>query len=306
MLPGRTGRIRPFAGRPVPVPPGAGPAMAQARPGSSGRSSPGHASRVCLWRMEIPHPQGKGIRVNYAGEPRRYPAPAALHRDLVAVDVAGFGRPERDALIQMHIREALYRIVQQAFDGSGIGWRSCYHEDRGDGILAVVSPHAPTAALIDPMADLLRAGIRCHNRLSCPAAAIQLRMAIHSGYVHHDPNGMAGEAVVHLFRLLEASQLKTALAVTGAEVAVIVSSYVHETVVQHGPGLIDPATFHPVDVDVKQTHARAWAHIPGQPGPAMPVACFGGAGAPTTASPPPAVADATGSVPALSTPAPLA
>jgi hypothetical protein len=227
--------------------------------------------------------------MNCLYEPNHYRAPVALHRDLVAVDVAGFGNPDRDDLVQLHIRDSLYRIMQQAFDGSGIGWRSCHHEDRGDGILTVVSPHAPTAALIDPMADLLRAGVLCHNRLSCPAAAIQLRMAIHSGYVHQDANGMAGEAIVHLFRLLEASQLKAALAVTGAELAIIVSSYVHEAVTQHSPCLIDPAAFGPVDVTVKQTHARAWVHVPGQPGPAMPVTWFDGTGAHAMTSPPPAL-----------------
>jgi hypothetical protein len=200
----------------------------------------------------------------------RYPTSAALHRDLVAVDVAGFGNPERDELIQLHIRDSLYRIAQQAFDGSGIGWRSCYHEDRGDGILAVVSPHAPTAALIDPMVGILRAGVRCHNLVSSPAAAIRLRMAIHSGYVHRDANGMSGEAVVHLFRLLEASQLKSALEMTGADLAIIVSNGVHEAVIQHSPGLIDPAAFDPVEVTVKQIHARAWVHVPGQPGSVIP------------------------------------
>jgi hypothetical protein len=234
--------------------------------------------------------------------PSRYPPSAALHRDLVAIDVAGFGNPERGELIQLHIRDSLYRIAQQAFDGTGIGWRSCCHEDRGDGMLVVVSPHAPTAALIDPMVSLLRAGIRCHNLVSRPAAAIQLRVAVHSGYVHHDANGMSGEAVVHLFRLLDASQLKNALAMTGAELALIVSSDVHEAVIRHSPGLIDPAAFGPVEVTVKETHARAWVHVPCQPALAMPAAWCDGAAAHTTASPPPAVADTARGVPAARPP----
>jgi hypothetical protein len=232
----------------------------------------------------------------------RYPASAALHRDLVAIDVAGFGNPERDELIQLHIRDSLYRVARQAFDGSGIGWRSCYHEDRGDGMLIVVSPHAPTAALIDPMVSLLRAGVRRHNLVSSPAAAIQLRVAVDSGYVHHDANGMSGDATVRLFRLLDASQLKNALAMTGAELALIVSSGVHEAVIQHSPGLIDPATFGPVDVTVKQTRARAWVHVPGHPGIAMSAAWCDGAAAHTTTGPPPAVADATRGLRAVNPP----
>lgn len=197
-------------------------------------------------------------------DPRFQAAPRSLHRDLLAVDIAGFGDRARDNMIQLHMRDALYRILRQAFDDAGIGWHSCSHEDQGDGVLVVVSPHVPTSALIDPLADLIRAGVRCHNRLSSPAAAIQLRMAIHAGQVHQDPNGLAGEAVVHLCRLLDAGQLRTALAASGAELALIVSAYVHDTVIRHGPGLIDPAEYHPIEVAVKETRARAWVNILGR------------------------------------------
>ena len=196
-------------------------------------------------------------------EPRRYQAPRSFHRDVLAVDIANFGGPGRDDLVQLYLRDALYRILPQSFCDAGIGWRSCHHEDRGDGVLVVVSPHVPTATLIHPLADLIRAGVRCHNRLSCPAAAIQLRMAVHAGQVHRDANGLAGETVVHLFRLLDAAPAKTALAVTGAELALVVSGYVHQTVVRHGCGLIDPASFRPIDVAVKQTRTRAWLHVSG-------------------------------------------
>ena len=179
------------------------------------------------------------------------------------MDIANFGDPARDDLVQLYMRDALYRILRQAFGDAGIGWRSCHHEDRGDGVLVVVSPHVPTATLIHPLVDLIRAGVRCHNRLSSPAAAIQLRMAVHSGQVHRDSNGLAGEAVVHLFRLLDATAAKDSLAATGAELALVVSSYLHQTVIRHGCGLIDPAGFRSIDVTVKQTRTRAWLHIPG-------------------------------------------
>ena len=52
------------------------------------------------------------------------PALRSLHRDLVAVDIAGFCDPNRDNLIQLHMRDALYRILRQAFGDAGIGWRT--------------------------------------------------------------------------------------------------------------------------------------------------------------------------------------
>jgi len=192
-----------------------------------------------------------------------------VHRDLVAVDIAGFGDPTRDDLIRLHMRAGLYGILVQAFEESGIGWHDCTHEDRGDGALIVISPQVPTAALAGPLADRIRAGLRRHNHLSCRAATIQLRMAIHSGYVQHDAHGVAGVAAVHLFRLLEAGQLKKALATSGAELALIVSGYVYDSVIRHDPGLNGLASYQPIEVEVKQTRARAWVHVtdtPGTPG----------------------------------------
>jgi hypothetical protein len=182
---------------------------------------------------------------------------------LFAVDIVGFTSPQRDDDVQFYLHGALYRMLERAFNGSGLPWPACVREDRGDGALVVVPPTISVDGLIDPLPERLR-GLAClHNRLSSQEAQIQLRVAVHVGNVHHDGHGFVGDAVNHLFRLLDAPRLRQLLAGSGGELALITSDYMYETVVRRHPTLVDPAAFRPVTVEVKQTVANAWVQIPG-------------------------------------------
>jgi hypothetical protein len=186
----------------------------------------------------------------------------AVQSTMIAVDIVSFGDPLRDDDVRIFLRRALYRILEEALGDSGVAWRACRREDRGDGALIVVPPGVPTSALIDPLADHLRAGLRRHNRMASKPAKIRLRMAIHSGHVYLDANGMAGHALICLFRMLESPEFKRTFAVTSAEFGLVASDYVYDEVIRHGPGLIDPTTYHPITVNVKETHARGWVYFP--------------------------------------------
>jgi hypothetical protein len=85
---------------------------------------------------------------------------------LFAVDIAGFTRSDCDDEIRLYLHEQLYEILHRAFDGTGIPWADCFHEDRGDGALIVVPPGIPGEGLIDPLPARLRSLIRRHNRIS--------------------------------------------------------------------------------------------------------------------------------------------
>jgi hypothetical protein len=187
----------------------------------------------------------------------------AQHCVIFAVDIAGFTDAKRDDEIQLAVREALYAVLAGAFDGTGLCWEDCLHEDRGDGILVIIPATMPSATVVDPLLDHIRAGLRRHNRMASDAARISLRVAVHIGEVYRDRHGLAGTAVNQLFRLLDAPALRLALADTGAEVALMVSDYFFDSVIRHGPGSIDPATFRPANVAVKQTRTRGWIHVPG-------------------------------------------
>ena len=184
---------------------------------------------------------------------------------LFAVDIAEFTRPDRDDDVRMFMREELYRILERAFDGSGIPWTSCFREDRGDGALVVVPPSVAANGIIDPLPERLRGLVRRHNHVSCAAACMQLRVAAHLGPVDHDGYGFVGMDVDFLFRMLDARPLKHTLASTGADLALIVSDYIYRNIVSRHPSLISPAAFWPVRFQVKYTRARAWTYVPSAP-----------------------------------------
>jgi hypothetical protein len=182
---------------------------------------------------------------------------------LFAVDIAGFNGCRRDDDIQIYVHKSLHEMLQAAFDRSDVPWCACAHEDRGDGVLVIVPPMIPVAGLVDPIPERLRSLIRRHNRVSCEAARIQLRVAMHVGPVHNDGHGFVGRDVSLLCRLLDARSLKRMLAQSGAEVAFITSGYVYENVIRRRPSLIDPALLQPLSVRVKETRTRAWAYVLG-------------------------------------------
>jgi hypothetical protein len=184
---------------------------------------------------------------------------------LFAVDIADFTSQDRDDDIRRYLHERLYDALGKAFDGAGIPWPGCFHEDRGDGVLVVVPPGIPGKAIIDPLPERLRSLIRRHNHVACPAAAIQLRAAAHIGPVDHDGHGFIGSDINFLFRMLEAKPLKRSLASSGAELGLIVSDYVYVNVVCRHPSLVGPDAFRPVRFQVKYTKAKAWTYLPAHP-----------------------------------------
>ncbi len=186
---------------------------------------------------------------------------------LFAVDIAGFTSPGRDDEIRLYLHEELYEVLERAFDGSGIPWAGCFHEDRGDGALIVVPPGMACKGIIDPLPERLRGLIRRHNHVSCPAAGIQLRAAAHIGPVEHDGHGFVGSDVNLLFRMLEARPLKRALAGSNAELALIISDDVYRRLVCRCPSLVSPDAFRRVRFQVKDTRAWAWTYLPGAPSP---------------------------------------
>jgi hypothetical protein len=194
---------------------------------------------------------------------------------LFGVDIAGFTDPRRDEYVQLHLRKQMYSMLERAFDGSGVPWRACQHDDQGDGALIVVPPDIPVDGLADPLPERLCGLVRVHNRMSSEIARIQLRAAAHVGRVYRDEHGVAGDAVNHLFRLLEAPPLKDLLATSGAELGFIASGYFYDSVVLRHPTLVDPAEFQPVTVDLRHATATGWVQIVGSGGASARILRFG-------------------------------
>jgi hypothetical protein len=180
------------------------------------------------------------------------------HRAMFAVDIAAFGN--RPAHLQILLRKVLYDIVPDACDAAGLPWKDCHHEDRGDGMFVIARSDADIDILLNPLAAQISHALRQHNNTANDTARIQVRMAIHAGYIQRDAHGITGPDLNHLFRLLEAPALKTTLTAHSCGLALIVSGYLFDIATTYD--LINPDEYEPTTVNLKETNATAWTRIP--------------------------------------------
>jgi hypothetical protein len=178
------------------------------------------------------------------------------HCTIFVCDIISFGkRPDH---VQSHLRTVLYDGLRTCFDAAGLPFEGCYTEDRGDGVIVVLPPSYDPAGLAHPLPDHLRGALRRHNGLAAEHARMRLRVALHSGQLESDDNGIVGTTVNHVNRLLDAPSFKEELAETPAELGVLASDEFYRAVIQEGRGAIDPTEFRPIKVRLKETDTTAW------------------------------------------------
>lgn len=200
-----------------------------------------------------------GIATADGGRPPGLPLPPT-HTSMAAVDICAFTR-RRYEDVQLHLRDRMYQTMADAFAMTGLPWAHCYREDRGDGMLVILPPSVVAEALLDPLVNHTSVLLRRDNRLASEAARLRLRLAVHVGDVHRDPNGVAGHDVNLLFRLLEAGAFKKHMDDAGADLGLIVSERLFETAT-HRAGLVDADAYRPIKVRRKETRTRAWIWLP--------------------------------------------
>ena len=172
-----------------------------------------------------------------------------------------FGDPSRTDLHRLAIRDGLYKALSQAFRKSRIAWAKCVSEDRGDGALILVPPDVPKARLVTGLPAGLVAAVNRHNAGCAEQERMRLRMVLHAGEIHHDSHGVAGAAINHAFRLLEAPALRSALEASSGVLAVIVSDWLFNEVVRHDPAAA-PSSYWQVQLVVKETATVGWIRWP--------------------------------------------
>jgi hypothetical protein len=118
----------------------------------------------------------------------------------------------------------------------------------------------PKIRVVDRLPHRLTAMLRRHNRTREAGARMRLRMAVHAGEVHYDRNGIVGESVNFTCRLLDAAELKAALAASAEDLAYIVSDPFHSGTVRHDLGL-PPESFRRIHVSVKETDTHGWLNV---------------------------------------------
>jgi CRP-like cAMP-binding protein len=221
---------------------------------------PGHAGGVQVPSQWQPTRHMAITPSEHAG-----PAWAGQNCTIVFTDIAGFSSRVRNENDRLEVRRAMYTALRESFEESRVPWGACHSEDRGDGALIVVPPGIPTAAVIDPMIAALGMRLRRHNHRSSEAVRIQLRVALDVGPVLPDPPGVSGWALINAARLLEAAPFKEKLATTGADLGVIASRFVYDSVIAHSPGYVNADEYEPIGCRVKETDIEGWIHLRGMP-----------------------------------------
>jgi hypothetical protein len=174
---------------------------------------------------------------------------------VVLSDVVGFGARSRTDEDRRIIRETLFRMTYAAMRGIPDVWS---WEDRGDGLLIVIPPSIPTAEVVEHLHAGLPAALEEHNRTHPDSARIQLRVAVNVGPVTSDDIGISGEAIIVAARLVEAPPFKEAMDETRANLGIIASTFIYETVVRHHPGMVG---YSQVRVDVKESSILGWLKL---------------------------------------------
>lgn len=189
---------------------------------------------------------------------------AALHRTIMAVDIAGYNNPSRTMAHLREVHEGLWRVLRTSFAETGIPWDSCFVENTGDGAMILLPPEIAKADLAAQLPNRMRDELRRYNHVHAVEAQVQLRMALHAGEVAQGSHGSISPAVSFTFRILDAPEAKAAQKEAKADLALIASDRFYNDVVVHDPAA-DPEGYHriPVKVKVGEAPAFAWLRLLG-------------------------------------------
>jgi class 3 adenylate cyclase len=165
------------------------------------------------------------------------------------------------------LRTDMYQLVEAALLECGISkdLREPCH-DRGDGGVILVRPvdRAPKTLLLRTFVPVLSDMLAEHAN-TFPDRGFRLRVAIHSGEVLFDDNGIFGEDVDITFRLLNAPELKRRLRGTAAPLVLAVSDHIYRSVIRHGYDGIDLRTFAPIiELVLAGLPCRGWVQVPAE------------------------------------------
>ena len=187
-----------------------------------------------------------------------------FHRGIFLVDIERSARSEWTDPIRVRARERLNRLLDDALAEAAIDPRQTDRADTGDGVL-LVTTEVPITRLLHPLLPVLTERLAADNKTIPAVERLRLRLVVHAGRVIKDAHGYSGAALTHASRLLDAQAGRAVLdAVPDAQVVLLASDYVYDTVIKHGFQDIDPANYQPVQVQHKETSTRAWVHLPGQ------------------------------------------
>jgi class 3 adenylate cyclase len=185
------------------------------------------------------------------------------HWSILVIDISGFGRWGN--LAQLSARAALDLMVRDAFRAAGVARRKLVIEDRGDGMIVLISSSVSKVDILDLLIPRLTERLREYNEAADPLLRIRLRISVHAGEILRDASGWVGTDLNLACRLVNSEPVYRRLSQSPAsQVVLVVSDMIYDGVVRHGYRTISPTGYSPVRVAVKEVNARAWVHLPDQ------------------------------------------
>jgi class 3 adenylate cyclase len=186
-----------------------------------------------------------------------------VNRTILLLDIEGFS--QRDNVEQAFLRRGLHDVVEDILAGAGVERNMQYREDRGDGLIILISAEIPKTALLRALLTTAPDALRDYNRMASSSAQMRLRTVLASGEVALDPyhgtvGGLVGQDLNRACRLLDADVLREALKRRDADCVLCVSTPIYEGIVRHGHRGLRPEEFHRVDVSVKRDRLDGWLH----------------------------------------------
>lgn len=194
----------------------------------------------------------------------------ATHCWIMVLDIENFStRPDP---VQRSLRGTMYEVLEAALTRAGVELEDIAFEDRGDGVLMIVSGAVAPVALVGPFVrELDEELVRC-ARMFSRAYAMRFRLALHQGLVTPDPQGWSGDAVNMACRLVDADPLREVLsAAESSRMAFVVSDEIYRGLVRHAHRGIDPAAYLRMPFAAKHgLTIESWVTVPGLPAPPVP------------------------------------
>ncbi|MFI9024899.1 hypothetical protein [Streptomyces sp. NPDC053560] len=184
------------------------------------------------------------------------------HRRLcLAADMEQYSR--LDTRAQSDVQADLVRLLDGAATLAGLDRAAWARQPQGDQEFAVLPEATSEATVLGPFVHYLAALLGTLN--TRPAAPrVRLRLAVDTGVVAHAALGHAGPAPVAVARFVNAPPLRAVLtALSGADLAVIVSDRLYQDVVRFGLPDLGSAQYVQAHVRVKEFGGYGWIRVPG-------------------------------------------
>lgn len=165
---------------------------------------------------------------------------------------------------QLATNQALFEVLENVLERSGVKLTACVVEDRGDGVLVVLPPDTQPHEFVDGLLRHLRPTLGSLNAPRPLDDRLRLRIVLHVGAVENDDHGFVGDDLMLAYRLLDSRELRDQLTRMPDDFVVAVSQQIHSSM--QTPDRDDNGSFQMFEATLRTGKKTAWVWLPPDPG----------------------------------------